>query len=313
MLATPERDTAIRFEAVEHVKRLSQSHRHLTTEHLAAGFQFEGGRVPLINPQRGIFKPQQMRWLLSIRTVFPRHGARIWYDDQRKVHAQIYAGDETVDYAFQGTNPEDYDNRWLRDAYECRIPIIYFLGVAPGRYQAIIPTFVADWDAGSLKARISFGLEDQPVTALPESAPERRYALRQVKQRLHQDAFREALISAYGGRCALSGLPEPLLIDAAHIIEDKDERLGQPIVPNGLPLSKIHHAAFDAHLIGVDPDFGVHVARRLLAQRDGPMLEALKQLEGRELISPRRREDLPDRKRLEMRFEKFRRLDQVGQ
>jgi predicted restriction endonuclease len=28
----------------------------------------------------------------------------------------------------------------------------------------------------------------------------------------------------------------------------------QPVVPNDLPLSKIHHAAFDAHLIGIDPD-----------------------------------------------------------
>jgi putative restriction endonuclease len=51
----------------------------------------------------------------------------------------------------------------------------------------------------------------------------------------------------------VSRLPEPILLDAAHIVEDKDERLGQPIVPNGIPLSKIHHAAFDAHLIGIDP------------------------------------------------------------
>jgi hypothetical protein len=48
--------------------------------------------------------------------------------------------------------------------------------------------------------------------------------------------------------------------------------LGQPVVPNGIPLSKIHHAAFDAHLIGIDPDFRLHVAHRLMAQREGPML-----------------------------------------
>jgi len=34
--------------------------------------------MPLINPQRGIFKPRQTSWLLSIRTVFPRSGARVW-------------------------------------------------------------------------------------------------------------------------------------------------------------------------------------------------------------------------------------------
>jgi hypothetical protein len=57
----------------------------------------------------------------------------------------------------------------------------------------------------------------------------------------------EAVITAYKGRCALSGLREPLLLDAAHIVTDRDEQLGQPVVPNGIPLSKIHHAAFDAH------------------------------------------------------------------
>ncbi len=67
------------------------------------------------------------------------------------------------------------------------------------------------------------------------------------------------MISAYRGRCSLSGLPEKRLLDAAHIIPDADEQLGQPVVPNGLPLSKIHHAAFDAYLIGIDPDFGVPV------------------------------------------------------
>ena len=82
-------------------------------------------------------------------------------------------------------------------------------------------------------------------------------------------SIREAVITAYGGRCAVSRIPEPLLLDAAHIIEDKDERLGQLIVTNGIPLSKLHHAAFDAHLIGIDPDYRLHVSDRLVAQHDG--------------------------------------------
>ncbi len=141
--------------------------------------------------------------------------------------------------------------------------------------------------------------------AAPENALERRYALRAVKQRLHQASFREAVITAYNGRCALSGLPEQRLLDAAHIISDKDERLGQPVVSNGLPLTKIHHAAFDAHLIGIDPDCRLHVSERLLGQHDGPMLEALKQLNGGTLHLPARAKDCPDRDRLALRFERF--------
>ena len=147
-----------------------------------------------------------------------------------------------------GQDPDAADNRWLREAFENQIPIIYFLGIAPGRYQAILPTFISGWDAKALEARVAFGVPDKEALEPPGNALERRYALRTVKQRLHQASFREAVITAYNGRCALSGLPEPLLLDAAHIVADKDERFGQPLVPNGIPLSKIHHAAFDAHL-----------------------------------------------------------------
>ena len=152
------------------------------------------------------------------------------------------------------------------------------------------------------------GLPGQEAMAPPETALERHYALRTVKQRLHQASFREAVISAYRGRCAVSGLNESLLLDAAHIIADKDEEFGQPAVPNGIPLSKIHHAAFDAQLIGIDPDYRLHVSKRLLKQNDGPMLEALKGLNGGAIHLPYRAKDFPDRDRLAIRFEKFKAL-----
>ena len=244
-----------------------------------------------------------MRYLLSIRTVFPRAGNRVWYDDQRQVHRQIYEGDEAVDYAFMGDNPDAADNRWLREAGEYRVPIVYFLGASPGRYQPIVPTFIAGWDRDAKRARVAFGLPGE--SSLPTEAPQRRYALRAVQQRLHQAAFRAAVVTAYQGRCALSGLPEPMLLDAAHIVADADETLGQPVVPNGIPLSKIHHAAFDAHLIGIDSDYRVHVAERLRTQNDGPLLEALKRLHLSELRLPSRQRDWPDRDRLASRFETF--------
>jgi putative restriction endonuclease len=72
--------------------------------------------------------------LLSINTVFPKIGNRLWYDDQRDVHRHIFDGDQMVGYAFMGDNPDSADNRWLREAFENQVPIIYFLGIAPGRY-----------------------------------------------------------------------------------------------------------------------------------------------------------------------------------
>ena len=304
-MAHVDRDTPLRLAAFEHVRKLGEIHDHLTATELKPGFVFEGERVPLMNPQRGIFKPQQMRFLLSIKTVFPRLGTSVWYDDQLEVHRQIFEADETIDYAFMGQDPDAADNRWLHEAFEHRTPIIYFLGIAPGRYQAIVPVFISGWDATALKARVSFGITDQATLTPPENALERKYALRAVKQRLHQASFREAVIMACNGRCALSGLPEPLLLDAAHIVADANERFGQPVVPNGLPLSKIHHAAFDAHLIGIDPDYRLQVSERLLGQHDGPMLKALTRLNGGTIHLPNRAKDRPDRDRLAWRFERF--------
>jgi hypothetical protein len=53
-------------------------------------------------------------------------------DDQRDAHRQIYAGDDVVDYAFMGTDPNSPDNRWLLDTMQQQIPVIYFLGTSPG-------------------------------------------------------------------------------------------------------------------------------------------------------------------------------------
>lgn len=295
----------MRLAAFDQVRQWSQTRDQLSSDDLKAGFLFEGVRVPLVNPQRGIFKPRQMRHLLSIRTVFPRRGARVWYDDQREVHRQLFESEETVDYAFMGNNPDAADNRWLREACEARVPLLYFLGISPGRYQAVVPVFITDWNPRALKASVAFGDLQQSHPVAPATSIERRYALRHVQQRLHQASFRAAVIAAYDGRCALSGLPERLLLDAAHIVADGDERLGHPVVPNGLPLSKIHHAAFDAHLIGIDPDARLHVSERLLGQQDGPMLEALKRLHGQMIHLPARLQDRPDRDRLAARFDQF--------
>ena len=93
------------------------------------------------------------RYLLSIKTVIPKPGGRVWYDDQSEAHDQIYDGDDGIDYAFMGSDPNAADNQWLRAAYENQVGVIYFLGIAPGRHQAIWPVYIADRDARALKAR----------------------------------------------------------------------------------------------------------------------------------------------------------------
>jgi putative restriction endonuclease len=134
-----------------------------------------------------------------------------------------------------GTDPNSPDNRWFLDAMQRQFPVIYFLGRSPGRYQPIIPTFIVGWHPEHLRVQLAFGaLVGASAQATLPASPERRYALREIKARLHQASFRDAVLSAYRGRCAISHLPERRLLDAAHIVMDTDEQLGQPIVSNGL-------------------------------------------------------------------------------
>src|SRR5690242_10523778 len=101
-----ELDGQMRMAAFEQVRQLGQIYDHLTAAESKPSFVFQGERIPLVHPQRGIFEPQQMRYLLSIKTVFLKLGRRVWYDDQREGYRQIFDGDETVDPAFMGNNIE---------------------------------------------------------------------------------------------------------------------------------------------------------------------------------------------------------------
>ena len=303
-----ELDTAMRAAAFERVRGLTASGDTLRYAEIARGFLFEGNQYHLLSKACGIFKPKRMRLLLSIKTVIPRGKRAAWYDDQREAHRKVLDGSEGFEYSFRRGFLGHAHNRWLLEALENQVPIIYFLGVAPGFYQVIFPVFIVGCDTAKLTANVIVGNSDRELKLGLPDIFERRYSLTTVKRRLHQARFRESVLDAYRRRCALSGLRVTELLDAAHIIPDKDESLGQPIVTNGLSLSKTHHTAFDKNLIGIDPDYGVHVSERLRKERDGPMLEAIKGLHGGRIRLPGREEDWPDRERLEVRFAEFRNL-----
>ena len=79
------------------------------------------------------------------------------------------------------------------------------------------------------------------------------------------------------------------------------------MVPNGLALCKIHHAAFDGNVVGIRPDLVVQVNDDVLAEIDGPMLRyGLQGMHDAKLIVPRSASDRPDRNLLEERYEEFR-------
>lgn len=246
-----------------------------------------------------------MHGLLSVKTVVPKPRGRVWYADQHAA-ADAASVTDTLRYSFTGADPANARNQWLLDAARRRLPIVYLYGVAPAAYEPLFPVFVEEWDDRALCVSLRVGPDASTVgEVLSEDLDARRYATRLARQRLHQAAFREQVLDAYGGRCALSGLPEARLLEAAHIVADGDEALGHPDVRNGILMSRLHHGAFDAGLIGIDGACRIHVSAKLLGLRDGPTLGALTELHGTTVRLPRDVRFRPDPRRLAARFALF--------
>ena len=80
------------------------------------------------------------------------------------------------------------------------------------------------------------------------------------------------MLRAYQQYCAICRLRHDELLEAAHILPD-GHSLGEPVIPNGLALCTLHHAAFDSYIIGVTLDLEVKVRLDVLEQVDRPTLQ----------------------------------------
>jgi HNH endonuclease len=101
-----------------------------------------------------------------------------------------------------------------------------------------------------------------PDAPLPEfelrtaALPRTTEAERLIVQRIGQDLFRARLLDYWQGRCPLTGISDPALLRASHIVpwvecESDADRLD---VHNGLLLSALWDAAFDQVLVTFDDE-----------------------------------------------------------
>lgn len=250
-----------------------------------------GGTRRVIDQGRGIWNPRDMDATLSVLS-----SADGPYAD-REVAGGLFH------YSYREGSING-DNAKLRKAYELRRPIILLRKVRDGVFVPHAPVYVVDDLVGKREFLLAL---DEGVRFLGDdlSQLERRYMEQLVRQRLHQAEFRGRVIAAYATRCAICRLRHGELLDAAHIVPDRDE-LGLPEVTNGLSLCKIHHAAYDGYLIGITPGYEVEVDRQLLEEIDGPMLQyGLQRMHGVHLTLPTLRKDRPDTNRLSHRYDEF--------
>lgn len=223
-------------------------------------------------------------------------------------------GDNFLQYQFRGTDPHHPDNAGLRELMPQKIPLIYFFNIEPGKYIASWPAYIQGEDREGLSFTVALDSASSihhegklPVTGEPEMEYGRRaYITGEFKIRIHQRSFREKVMRAYREQCSLCQLRHPELLDAAHIIPDNDP-MGHPVITNGIALCKIHHAAFDKNILGIDPDYTVHIRQDILEEIDGPMLKhGIQSLQGNQIHLPNKKSERPDRERLEIRFGQFR-------
>lgn len=124
----------------------------------------------------------------------------------------------------------------------------------------------------------------------PMPAGEGRNRPAWVAVRVNQARFRRAVLASYEQRCCISGLSEPRLLIASHIVpwaQDERNRLNPH---NGLCLSVLHDRAFDQGLITITPgSLRVRVSERLRdTVRDPFGLQALVALDGQPIRLPQR-------------------------
>lgn len=247
---------------------------------------------------RGICKPSGLDAAISITTAFTRFG-------QEPPYADLVGEDGYPRYKYERSDPNIYTNRALRLCMEYGLPLVYFLGVRDAVYKPIYPVYVIGDNPQRHEFTLSIFRSEIGRDTSTLSGPEKRYVMLETRRRLHQPIFREQVLNAYATACAVCHIRHAQLLDAAHIISDSKPN-GDPVVPNGIALCKIHHAAYDRNLMGIRPDCKVVINAELLEEVDGPMLKyGLQEMHGSQIRLPRRAAARPDRDRLDVRFTEF--------
>jgi putative restriction endonuclease len=102
---------------------------------------------------------------------------------------------------------------------------------------------------------------ERPVSLVRPTGPTERAATIWVRR--GQQFFRQTILNAYGIRCCITDIAVPRLLIANHIKPWRDfpnERLNPR---NGLCLSSLHDAAFDAGLITVDEKLRIVLSKEI--------------------------------------------------
>lgn len=104
--------------------------------------------------------------------------------------------------------------------------------------------------------------------------------------RIGQSFFRRAVLSAYNYKCCITGLSEPKLLVASHIVPWRSDAPNRLNPKNGLSLSMLHDKAFDLGIITINDNMTIRVSDIENSLHDNFFQTAIKCYENKQITLP---------------------------
>jgi len=236
------------------------------------------GPCLLVTAAKGIYKPKSSKYALSIRQILDGP-----YIDEEPVYQSD--GSWTYRYAQEeerGKSAEDlYTNKSMLACIEDDVPVAVLRQVSNkgnSLYHLLGIAKVVKWENGiftlnsttlSLSSTSTYTVPilkasiQQPLSPYtPENVEDgRKRVLREITARQGQAAFRSGLLTAYQGRCAISGCQVSQVLEAAHITPYRGPETN--CVTNGLLLRSDLHTLWDQGLIFIDDQMRLNITESL--------------------------------------------------
>ena len=167
------------------------------------------------------------------------------------------------------------------------------LGHASRLDQATWNEFHADWEARIEESQNlifereqALGVQSSNREEIPLEGEE-RLAPRRI--RVNQDFFRGVVLSAYGGKCCITGIDLNKVLVASHIKPWKHSNSREKLNPrNGLCLNALHDKAFDRGLIAVNDDYTIAVSSVVSQSSNDAVRRLLLEYESQKIKLPSR-------------------------
>ena len=108
-----------------------------------------------------------------------------------------------------------------------------------------------------------------------------------IRQRVNQNFFRTAVLTAYLNQCCITGITNTTLLEACHITGWADDENNRTNPHNGLCMNPLFHRAYDKFLLAITPDYKIVVSEQMLGSTiDENFLSYLKSIQDRSIFMP---------------------------